>query len=47
ARLAGKLSNQGFIAKAPAKVIEKERAKEKEYGEKKAALIARVAELQG
>ncbi len=47
ARLAGKLSNQGFLAKAPAEVIEKERAKEKEYGEKKAALIARVAELQG
>ena len=46
ARLAGKLNNPGFLAKAPAEVIEKERAKEKEYAEKKAALLQRVEELK-
>ncbi|MGE6649381.1 valine--tRNA ligase [Shewanella colwelliana] len=30
-RIEGKLSNQGFVAKAPAAVIEKERAKQAEY----------------
>ncbi len=30
-RVSGKLSNQGFVAKAPAEVIEKERAKQVEY----------------
>lgn len=30
-RISGKLSNQGFVAKAPAAVIEKERAKQTEY----------------
>lgn len=30
-RVSGKLSNQGFVAKAPAAVIEKERAKQTEY----------------
>jgi len=37
-RLAGKLSNQGFLAKAPADVVEKERAKEGEYQTKLASL---------
>ncbi len=32
-RVTGKLSNQGFVAKAPANVIEEERAKEKKYRE--------------
>ncbi|NRD72632.1 valine--tRNA ligase [Shewanella sp. VB17] len=31
ARIEGKLSNQGFVAKAPAAVIDKERAKQAEY----------------
>ena len=30
-RVSSKLSNQGFVAKAPAEVIEKERAKQAEY----------------
>ena len=30
-RLAGKLANASFLAKAPAEVVEKERAKETEY----------------
>ncbi|MDM1707401.1 valine--tRNA ligase [Thiopseudomonas alkaliphila] len=30
-RVSGKLSNQGFVAKAPAEVIEKERAKQAEF----------------
>ncbi|NLD15793.1 MAG: valine--tRNA ligase [Gammaproteobacteria bacterium] len=30
-RVAGKLGNEGFVAKAPAEVIEKERAKQAEY----------------
>ncbi|MCE5285391.1 MAG: valine--tRNA ligase, partial [Pelosinus sp.] len=45
ARLAGKLSNQGFVAKAPAEVIAKERAKEKEYQEKQTAIKERLAYL--
>ncbi|MDO4733405.1 MAG: hypothetical protein Q4B50_07835, partial [Bacillota bacterium] len=38
AKLAKKLSNQGFLAKAPADVVEKERAKEGEYQTKLASL---------
>ncbi len=30
-RVAGKLANQGFVAKAPADVIEKERAKQADF----------------
>ena len=45
-RLDGKLSNQGFLAKAPAEVVEKEKAKQAEYAQKKAALLERIAELQ-
>ena len=32
-RVAGKLGNQGFVAKAPEKVIEEEKAKQRKYGE--------------
>ena len=39
-RVTGKLSNQGFVAKAPANVIEEERAKEKKYRE----LLEKVTE---
>jgi valyl-tRNA synthetase len=44
-RLAGKLSNAGFVAKAPQEVIAKERAKEKEYQEKQTAIKERLAYL--
>ena len=37
-RLAGKLANQGFLAKAPAEVVEKERAKQAEQTAKLASL---------
>lgn len=43
--IAGKLSNAGFVAKAPADVIDKERAKAQEYQEKQAAIIERLAYL--
>jgi valyl-tRNA synthetase len=42
-RLKGKLNNHDFIAKAPAAVVEKERAKEQEYQEKLQALQERLA----
>lgn len=44
-RVAGKLSNEGFVAKAPAEVIAKEKAKEAEYGEKIAAIKERLEYL--
>ncbi|MDD4602170.1 MAG: class I tRNA ligase family protein, partial [Negativicutes bacterium] len=44
-RIAGKLANQGFVAKAPAEVIEKERAKEQEYREKCTAINERLTYL--
>ncbi len=45
ARIAGKLNNSGFVAKAPAEVIEKERAKAQEYQEKRSAINERLAYL--
>jgi valyl-tRNA synthetase len=45
-RVQKKLSNQGFVAKAPEKVIAEERAKEQDYLEKRAAVEARIKELQ-
>ncbi|SDF20113.1 valine--tRNA ligase [Sporolituus thermophilus] len=45
ARIAGKLANPGFLAKAPADVVEKERAREREYQEKRAAILERLAYL--
>ncbi|MGI6092086.1 MAG: class I tRNA ligase family protein, partial [Negativicutes bacterium] len=44
-RIAGKLANEGFVAKAPAEVIEKERAKEQEYREKRDAINERLSYL--
>lgn len=41
ARLEGKLNNQGFLAKAPAEVVEKEKTKLAEYQEKQQALRER------
>ena len=45
-RVQKKLSNQGFVAKAPAKVIQEEKAKEKDYLEKRATVQARIDELK-
>ncbi|MBM4762455.1 valine--tRNA ligase [Bacillus sp. B15-48] len=46
-RVQKKLSNEGFVKKAPEKVITEERAKEKDYLEKRAAVEARIQELKG
>ncbi|OIJ10583.1 valine--tRNA ligase [Anaerobacillus alkalilacustris] len=45
-RVQKKLNNQGFVSKAPAKVIEEEKAKEKDYLEKRATVQARIDELK-
>lgn len=44
-RVQKKLANQGFIAKAPAHVVEEERRKEKDYREKREKVQARLNEL--
>lgn len=41
ARLEGKLSNQGFLAKAPEAVVAKEKEKLEEYKQKQQALLER------
>ncbi|NBI28774.1 valine--tRNA ligase [Chengkuizengella marina] len=46
-RVDKKLSNQGFIAKAPAKVIEEEKAKQVDYSEKRTKVLERIKGLQG
>jgi valyl-tRNA synthetase len=46
-RVEKKLSNEGFVAKAPAQVIEEERAKQKDYMEKREKVQARLNELRG
>jgi valyl-tRNA synthetase len=46
-RVQKKLSNEGFIKKAPESVIEEERAKEKDYLEKRSIVQSRINELQG
>ncbi|MGV2938041.1 valine--tRNA ligase [Mesobacillus sp. LC4] len=45
-RVQKKLANEGFVKKAPEKVIDEERAKEKDYLEKRAAVEARINELR-
>jgi valyl-tRNA synthetase len=45
-RVQKKLGNQGFVAKAPAAVIEEEKAKEQDYLEKRATVQARIEELK-
>lgn len=45
-RIEKKLGNEGFVSKAPAKVIEEERAKLADYSDKRSKVIARIAELQ-
>lgn len=44
-RIEGKLSNEGFVAKAPGEVIEKEKEKAGEYQEKQNAIRERLAYL--
>lgn len=46
-RVEKKLSNQGFINKAPAHVVEEERVKGQEYREKREKVRSRLAELRG
>jgi valyl-tRNA synthetase len=46
-RIEKKLGNDGFVAKAPAKVIEEEKAKLDDYADKRDKVIARLAELRG
>jgi valyl-tRNA synthetase len=46
-RVQKKLGNEGFVKKAPEKVIEEEKAKEKDYTEKRTAVEARLNELKG
>ncbi|GGG20437.1 valine--tRNA ligase [Paenibacillus abyssi] len=46
-RIEKKLANQGFVAKAPAKVIEEEKAKMSDYADKRDKVLTRIAELRG
>jgi valyl-tRNA synthetase len=46
-RIEKKLANEGFMAKAPAKVVDEERAKLADYADKRDKVIARLAELRG
>lgn len=46
-RVEKKLANEGFVSKAPAKVIEEERAKMADYAEKRGKVLARIEELKG
>lgn len=46
-RVEKKLGNPGFVAKAPAKVIEEEKAKQADYSAKREKVLARIAELRG
>jgi valyl-tRNA synthetase len=46
-RVEKKLANEGYIAKAPAHVVEQERAKGLDYREKRDKVLARIAELRG
>ncbi|WP_114569929.1 valine--tRNA ligase [Exiguobacterium flavidum] len=44
-RVEKKLGNPGFVGKAPAHVIDEEKAKAQDYSDKRAAVEARIAEL--
>ncbi|ULT55844.1 valine--tRNA ligase [Neobacillus drentensis] len=46
-RVQKKLSNEGFMKKAPESVVAEERAKEKDYLEKRDIVEARIKELRG
>ncbi|WP_053765746.1 valine--tRNA ligase [Enterococcus hirae] len=45
-RVQGKLGNERFVANAPAEVVEAERAKEKDYLDKQAAVTERIRSLR-
>ncbi|UPG64710.1 valine--tRNA ligase [Metabacillus endolithicus] len=45
-RVQKKLGNEGFLKKAPEKVIEEEKAKENDYREKRDIVLARIQELK-
>jgi valyl-tRNA synthetase len=45
-RVQKKLSNEGFVKKAPEKVIEEERQKEKDYSEKRDTVRERIEDLK-
>src|SRR5699024_876164 len=45
-RVDKKLSNEGFVSKAPAKVVEAEKEKQNDYIEKREKVKARIQELQ-
>ncbi|QPC47070.1 valine--tRNA ligase [Mangrovibacillus cuniculi] len=45
-RVQKKLTNERFVSKAPANVVEEEKAKEKDYLEKKASVEQRIQELK-
>lgn len=45
-RVNSKLSNEGFVSKAPAKVVEEERAKKAKYSEIYEKVLARIASLE-
>ena len=47
ARVRGKLGNPGFLGKAPADVVAKERDKEGELSQKQSAIGERLAMLEG
>jgi len=46
-RIEKKLGNAGFMAKAPANVVEEEKAKLADYADKREKVIARLAEMKG
>jgi valyl-tRNA synthetase len=46
-RIEKKLGNEGFVSKAPVKVIDEEKAKLKDYADKRDKVIARIAEMRG
>ncbi|MBB5174409.1 valine--tRNA ligase [Texcoconibacillus texcoconensis] len=46
-RVQKKLANEGFVSKAPAHVVDEERAKEKDYIEQREKVQARIDELKG
>ncbi|MDB4867443.1 MAG: valine--tRNA ligase [Cohnella sp.] len=46
-RVEKKLANEGYIAKAPAHVVEQERAKGEDYRDKRDKMMSRIAELRG
>lgn len=45
-RIVKKLSNQGFVAKAPAHVVDEEKAKKEDYEAKRQTVMERIAELR-